>query len=84
MRGVRINMIGLRFGRLLVRTEVSPWVTKGGQIKLRFNCACDCGNKTVAQGADLRSGRTTSCGCSRRMDAAPRDSQPAGPSKGGK
>jgi hypothetical protein len=53
-----IDITGQRFGRLLVvrRVEadgiVSPWL-----------CTCDCGNSHVAESANIRAGRTRSCGC---------------------
>jgi len=31
-----------------------------------FACRCDCGREKSVRGANLRSGNTTSCGCSRR------------------
>ena len=31
--------------------------------EVTWECLCDCGNKTIAAGYDLRSGNTKSCGC---------------------
>jgi hypothetical protein len=31
-----------------------------------FDCRCECGREVLVKGANLRSGNTTSCGCSRR------------------
>lgn len=53
------DIVGERFGRLLV-TEYA------GNAKSRhalWRCKCDCGNEIVAVGINLRSGKTTSCGC---------------------
>lgn len=57
-----IDLTGQRFGRLIVlgRTELE----KTGQA--RWLCKCDCGNETVVQSYDLRSGNTQSCGCQRQ------------------
>lgn len=53
------NMIGKRFGKLLV-LEVA-----GQDSDLSFNylCQCDCGNTKIINGVNLRKGITTSCGC---------------------
>lgn len=53
------NELGKRYGRLAVvarhrcdNTHAAKW-----------ECLCDCGERIVANGADLRSGGTSSCGC---------------------
>jgi hypothetical protein len=56
------DMTGLRFGRLIVINRVGS--TSSGQA--RWECRCDCGNSTQSHGADLRRGRTQSCGCLKR------------------
>lgn len=62
----RIDLTGLRFGRLEVIEEVSPkerndtyWV-----------CKCDCGFKTLVDSSNVRSGRVKSCGCLKRQNWA--------------
>jgi hypothetical protein len=55
----KVDLTGMKFGRLQVLSEVGK--TKGGQYK--WACECDCGNKTAVAGFDLRSGHTMSCGC---------------------
>lgn len=52
------NMIGQRFGKLLVigRAE-SKW------DKVHWICKCDCGNETIVSTSGLKSGHTQSCGC---------------------
>lgn len=62
-----VEMIGARFGRLVVLSE-EPEKTAAG--KRRVRCQCDCGSTTVVVGADLRSGRTISCGCAKREATA--------------
>lgn len=51
--------IGGKYGKLTIlrRAPVSP----GGLAK--WICECECGNITEVAGSQLRSGRTTSCGC---------------------
>lgn len=53
------QMAGKRFGRLVVIDETG---TAPNGVKL-WNCICDCGKEKVIRGADLRCGKTTSCGC---------------------
>ena len=60
MRGRKvIDVTGQKFGRLTVISRAEN--SKTGQV--RWLCECECGNQTVVQGADLRRGRTKSCGC---------------------
>ena len=59
----RINMIGKRFGRLVVQA----FSHKGKHRELFWICLCDCGNTTKPiLGANLRQGNSTSCGCFRK------------------
>ncbi|WP_175405544.1 MULTISPECIES: hypothetical protein [unclassified Pseudomonas] len=55
----RIDISGLRFGRLLVIGYLSPG-ENGGSLWL---CQCDCGNQAKALSSHLRGGSTRSCGC---------------------
>lgn len=58
------DMIGKEFGRLTVLSLVE----KDPSLKNRclyYECVCDCGKHVIVQGAALRKGHTTSCGCSR-------------------
>ena len=56
-----IEMTGRRYGKLSVLERC--WVTRGRGAF--WACLCDCGNRTVVDGACLRSGKTSSCGCLR-------------------
>ena len=56
-----IDLTGQRFGRLLVIRRVE--CEKRGEAK--WLCQCDCGNETAVFGYLLRSGKTSSCGCSK-------------------
>lgn len=61
--GKMIDLSGMRFGRLTVvdRAENSE------SNSIRWNCVCDCGNKTVSFSNGLRNGSATSCGCLSRQ-----------------
>ena len=56
----KINMIGLRFGRLTVLREAGKIGTASA-----FLCTCDCGSTKIARGYSLRIGDCQSCGCLR-------------------
>lgn len=53
------DLTGKRFGRLTVVRQVGK--TKLGALK--YLCKCDCGKGKIINASNLRSGRTTSCGC---------------------
>jgi hypothetical protein len=57
--GTFLNLVGLRFGKLLVR-EIAG---KTNQGIYRWLCVCDCGNLTVVRVTGLTSSNTKSCGC---------------------
>lgn len=61
--GKKIDLIGQRFGRLVVVKEAEPHTTKGGRKIYRWECVCDCGNTCVVATSDLRNNHTLSCGC---------------------
>lgn len=54
-----IDLIGQRFGRLLVVGRASNDRTGNAQ----WLCQCDCGRAIVRQSRSLRRGQTLSCGC---------------------
>lgn len=53
-----IDITGNKYGKLSVISQAEK---KSGQT--RWNCICDCGNKSVAQGGALKNGSVKSCGC---------------------
>ena len=55
------NLVGRRFNRLLVLSRAP----RKGSHHVRWNCLCDCGNKTVVRTQSLCDGLTRSCGCYR-------------------
>lgn len=54
------NLIGRKFGRLLVISEVFERDKHGNVI---WKCKCDCGNEKLITGNGLLQGGTISCGC---------------------
>ena len=57
--------IGLRFGKLTVLeiADDKTYNVKGNIRRLkRYIVRCDCGNKAIVFGQDLKSGKTRSCG----------------------
>lgn len=61
---VKAQLKGQTFGRLFVASEAMPGA------KSRWNCVCQCGNKTVVQVTHLRNGKIQSCGCWQKERAA--------------
>lgn len=57
--GKKIDITGLRFGKLTVIKEVG----KSSHGEYVWKCMCDCGNYIEATGSNIRKGHTTSCGC---------------------
>jgi hypothetical protein len=55
----KIDMTGLKFGRLTV-IEESGRTDRGMVI---WRCICDCGNEVSIPGKSLRQNNTRSCGC---------------------
>ena len=54
------NLVGLRFGKLVVLSFTGNINDHGEKI---YQCQCDCGNKTEVATGKLTSGDTQSCGC---------------------
>jgi hypothetical protein len=63
------NLIGMRFGRLIVIEKVNkPENVKGTAHYWR--CKCDCSGETITCTASLNRGHTTSCGCKQREETS--------------
>lgn len=58
------SLIGERFGKLIV-VEQLPSTDRGQR---RWRCKCDCGGEHISTTGNLRSGRTTNCGCKKSPD----------------
>ena len=59
------KIIGQTFGQLTV-LSLAPKREELASRCLRYVCQCSCGNIVEVNGNSLRTGHTTSCGCSRR------------------
>lgn len=59
------EMIGQTFGQLTV-LSLAPKRKDLASRCLRYICQCNCGNVIEVNGNSLRTGHTTSCGCSRQ------------------
>lgn len=57
------DIIGERFGSLIVLRRVEDKISPKGYKKPQYECICDCGNKKIAVRGNLLTGNTTSCGC---------------------
>lgn len=57
------NIIGNRYGRLVVIEELETIKRPPRIYERRFLCQCDCGNKTNVSYACLSTGNVRSCGC---------------------
>lgn len=67
----KIN-IGDRFGRLVVLKETTK-EERTNQAGRNYWCQCDCGNKIIVYGHNLKTGNTKSCGCLSRQLASERN-----------
>lgn len=56
-----INEIGNRYWNLLVVEKVQEPKSRGA----RWVCLCDCGNRVLVYGSQLRRGKQKSCGCNK-------------------
>lgn len=57
--GKKVEMIGRRFGRLIVLDEDK----RDPHGIIYYKCQCDCGTEKIIKGTSLRAGVTVSCGC---------------------
>ena len=63
MSRLKYDLIGKRFGRLVVITRAENYRSPSGDTAPHWNCICDCGNKTSVASRNLVHKRTQSCGC---------------------
>lgn len=59
----KIDMIGKKYGRLLVLEKTDKKISNGTYI---YKCRCDCGKELELPSAYLRNKHNTSCGCYRK------------------
>lgn len=62
------DIVGQRFGRLFVKQEAEGQRVSSRRILRRFIVECDCGTQFVVLGDSLRSGKTQSCGCLKKLN----------------
>lgn len=60
---VRKNLVGERFGKLIVLEQVEDHVSSNNKRISQWLCQCDCGNTVVVSSISLKNGHTKSCGC---------------------
>ena len=58
-KGVKANLVGKRFGKLVV----VAYSHKNEHGNIVWLCHCDCGNACYATTGNISYGRTLSCGC---------------------
>lgn len=70
----KINLVGNKYGKLLVVGRGETYVSPNGRKLGRWKCYCDCGNTTQVLGISLKasSASTKSCGCLSRQSASKR------------
>lgn len=62
----RIDLTGQRFGHLtVIRFAGAKRSSSGKSVYYLWECECDCGNRPLVYGNNLRQGGTLSCGCMR-------------------
>lgn len=66
------NLVGQRFGRLIVECDSGERNTSG----IKWRCICECGNRKNIGSTDLRLGKTQSCGCLHRETITKHGSSP--------
>jgi hypothetical protein len=60
----RIDLTGVRFGRLTAIKRAEDYISSNGKHQSQWLCKCDCGNENIVVAANsLRRGLTKSCGC---------------------
>lgn len=64
--GNYIDLTNQKFGRLSVVCRTDDRLTPKGKKRVMWKCQCECGNVTVVQANNLRSGQVKSCGCLQR------------------
>lgn len=66
------EMVGKKFGKLTLIEETHEKRYSGDCKRWRWTCKCDCGKIVKRLSGNVYSGKTTSCGCTRK----PRDYKP--------
>ena len=59
----RIDLTGVRFGKLVAVKRAEDYISSNGKRQSQWLCKCDCGNDIIVAANSLRRGLTKSCGC---------------------
>lgn len=59
------NLIGQKFGKLLVVGQAEHYRPPTGRPATQWKCVCDCGSISTVRAGNLKAGTTSSCGCLR-------------------
>lgn len=62
-----IDLTGQRFGHLVVLGMGGRYIAPCGTRDVYWLCRCDCGNVLSVLGKNLRTGKSTNCGCIRKV-----------------
>ena len=66
-----IDLTGRTFTRLtVIRRAKEDEATNSDRCRPMWLCECECGAQVLVLGANLRSGKTKSCGCLRKEKSA--------------
>lgn len=65
-----IDLTGTKFNHLSVESRNFNYNQKSGRKEIFWNCICDCGNKVIVSGSNLKKGNTKSCGCYRKKNSS--------------
>lgn len=57
------DLQGNRYGKLIVIRRAPDKISPCGNKRSMWECQCDCGNKKIVSGTNLRRKKTASCGC---------------------
>ena len=63
LKGSPNDLVGHRFGRLVVIDRAENYISPAGKKRSRWRCQCDCGKITIVSGTDLKKEHVQSCGC---------------------
>ena len=63
MGRINYDLIGQKFGKLLVIDKIGSCTLSNGRKKIKWLCKCECGNDVELISSVLVSGKTKSCGC---------------------
>lgn len=66
----KVDITGMKFGRLTVVKQVEDHIFPSGNKTSMWLCRCDCGKEVNVSMGHLKSGHTTSCGCIHVKDLA--------------